>query len=41
MRSGRLDLTRFEFYSAPFRIEPTSTLRERLSGTWEGREPQT
>ena len=33
------DLTRFEFYAAPFRIELAGDLRDRLARAWEGRDP--
>lgn len=39
LRIGGSDTTRWEFYAAPFRIELGDDLRERLRGSWEGREP--
>jgi hypothetical protein len=39
VRTGRAaTLSRFDLYSAPFRIELSGKLRQRLTGTWE-REP--
>jgi hypothetical protein len=35
-----MDVTRWEFNAAPFRIELSPRLRERLAGTWQGREPR-
>jgi len=37
---ARLDITRFELYSAPFRIELTDRLRAHLAGRWKGRDPR-
>jgi hypothetical protein len=33
------DLTRFEFYAAPFHVDLAQDLRERLEGSWRGRAP--
>jgi hypothetical protein len=40
LRIGGADITRFEYYAAPLRIELDSELRELLSGTWDERDPQ-
>jgi hypothetical protein len=40
MRISGFDVTRFELYSAPFRIELTDELREELAGTWASRNPR-
>jgi hypothetical protein len=39
MHRAEMDITRFEFYSAPFRIELSQGLREALRGAWKKREP--
>ena len=39
LRIGGLDVTRFEFHAAPFRIELGDTLRERLANSWRERPP--
>ena len=39
LRISGSDLTRFEFYAAPFHIELAEDLRERLQGSWRGRPP--
>src|SRR4051794_5602024 len=39
LRIGGCDLTRFEFYAAPFHVELDQDLRERLVGSWRGRAP--
>ena len=40
MRRGNCDVTRFEFYAAPFRIELADDLREALADAWKGRAPR-
>ena len=40
LRIGGADVTRFECYAAPFRVELDDDLREQLSGTWDEREPR-
>lgn len=40
LRIGGCDLTRFEFYAAPFQIELAADLRERLTGSWRERSPR-
>lgn len=38
---GDIDITRFEFYAAPHRVELSPALRERLATTpWKGRPPR-
>jgi hypothetical protein len=39
-RIGGFDITRFECYAAPFRIELDDQLRSVLSGTWDERDPR-
>jgi hypothetical protein len=39
MRMNDFDVTRFEFYAAPFRVELAESLREALAGSWKGRPP--
>jgi hypothetical protein len=39
MRMGGCDVTRFEFYAAPFEIELAAPLREALAGSWRDRPP--
>jgi hypothetical protein len=39
LRIGGADVTRFECYAAPFRVELDESLRELLSGTWDERDP--
>jgi len=34
------DITRFEFYAAPFRIELAPSLRERFESAWRERPPR-
>jgi hypothetical protein len=34
------EVTRWEVFSAPFSIELSVALRNRLAGTWKGREPR-
>ena len=38
-RIAGADVTRFECYSAPFRVELDEGLRTVLSGTWDERDP--
>jgi len=40
MYGGEGELTRWEFFSAPFSIELSDRLRERLAGSWKDREPR-
>jgi hypothetical protein len=40
LRRGDLDVIPWEFYAAPFAIELGDTLRERLSGSWQRRDPR-
>ena len=40
LRMSGSDLTRFEFYAAPFRIELAEDLREHLKASWRGRPPR-
>ena len=40
LRRDGADITRFEFYAAPFRIELAADLRDRLKGLWNEREPR-
>jgi hypothetical protein len=40
LRSGGCDITRFEFYSSPFRIELSPDLREAFRGVWKERPPR-
>jgi hypothetical protein len=40
VRDDGPDLTRWEFYSAPFHIELADDLRAHLAGTWRGRDPR-
>jgi hypothetical protein len=40
MRIGDCDVTRFEFYAAPFKIELAAPLREALVGSWRDRPPR-
>jgi hypothetical protein len=37
---GDMDLTRWEFYSAPFTVELSVRLREGLAATWKERVPR-
>jgi hypothetical protein len=37
---GEMDLTRWEFYSAPFAVELSDPLRERLASAWKERIPR-
>jgi hypothetical protein len=39
-RIAGVDVTRFECYSAPFRVELDEGLREVLGGTWHERDPR-
>ena len=41
LRRAGYDVTRWEFYASPFRIELSDELREQLSGHWKEREPRT
>jgi hypothetical protein len=40
MKQSGLDVTRFELYSAPFRIELSDDLRAKLAGKWRERDPR-
>ena len=40
MRIGDCDVTRFEFYAAPFHIELAEPLRELLEPAWRERPPR-
>lgn len=40
LRRTGMDITRWEFYSAPFRIELAEELRERLLASWQERPPR-
>ncbi len=40
LRREGLDATRWEFYAAPFHIELTADLRDRLKDTWSDRDPR-
>ena len=40
IRMGGCDVTRFEFYAAPFKIELAAPLREALAGSWRDRPPR-
>ena len=40
MRRGGCDVTRFEFYASPFRIELDDPLREALGDRWNERPPR-
>ena len=40
LRISGSDLTRFEFYAAPFHVELAHDLRKRLEGSWRGRPPR-
>jgi hypothetical protein len=37
---GEMDLTRWEFYAAPFTVELSPLLRERLGAAWSERAPR-
>jgi len=39
LRIGGLDITRFAFHAAPFRIELGDSLRERLADSWHEHPP--
>lgn len=39
LRREGVDVTRFECYSAPFRVELDAQLRAVLAGTWTERDP--
>lgn len=39
LRTAGCDVTRFEFYAAPFRIELADDLRDRLADSWRDRPP--
>ena len=39
LRLRDVDVTRFECYSAPFRVELGEDLRDLLSGSWDERDP--
>jgi hypothetical protein len=39
-RIAEADVTRFECYSAPFRVELDEGLRTVLTGTWDERDPR-
>lgn len=40
LRRAGYDVTRWEFYSLPFRVELSEKLREFLSGRWRERDPR-
>jgi hypothetical protein len=40
IRRDELNVTRPELYTAPFRIELSPAVRDRLSGTWDYRDPR-
>lgn len=40
LRRCDFDVTRWEYYAAPHRLELSDRLRERLAGTWKGRDPR-
>jgi hypothetical protein len=40
LRRGGYDVTRWEYYSAPHRLELSEKLRERLDGAWKERPPR-
>ena len=39
LRMGTMDVTRWEFYAAPFKVELSPGLQDRLAGAWRGRPP--
>jgi hypothetical protein len=40
LRIGGADVTRFECYAAPFRVELDDGLRAALAGRWDERDPR-
>jgi hypothetical protein len=40
LRIGDMDVTRWEFYAAPFKVELSPKLQERLAGTWREHPPR-
>jgi len=40
LRIADADVTRFEFYTAPCKVELSPKLRKRLAGLWREREPK-
>ena len=40
LRMGNMDVTRWEFYAAPFKVELSPQLQARLAGAWQGRAPE-
>jgi hypothetical protein len=40
LRRSGCDVTRFEFYATPFKIELAEDLRQRLAGSWRERPPR-
>ena len=39
LRIGNMDVTRWEFYAAPFKVELSPGLQNRLVKAWRGRPP--